>query len=401
LGPQAGYTVAIKVVNGALQSPPQIYGNDCMLPGGLYYNVAVLDNNGNTYFTDKWQITGSTIDIGTIVSVVISGTTQTLGSTGFVQLVPSVTQIINQPVGTYLGTTYLAVTGIITFPDGSQCTTAGCVLYTTGNAVLLTGNQTAAGIKTFTDGLVSSVFNCTSAGATNCFQQYLGTFSITGAGDAAFQTVTATTGSVARTFNSRAAGDTNAFEQYLGTFSITGAGDAAFQSVALTNGITTGRGAYGLNGSGVLTAAGLQIPSFIWTPSTGVLDVCASLVGTCTVNSGVAAQAFSSTATGTQTAFTDSVGNFSINGNGQGAFQTLVVTSTFNSEATGTTAAFQQYLGTFVITGAGNASFQSVSTASNIVTISGVFGVGASTGVSCSGTPSSSFASVGGIVTHC
>ena len=146
LGPQSGYSIAIKVVNGAMQSPPVIYGNDCMLPGGLYYNVQLTDNNGNTYFTDKWQIVGSTIDIGTIVSVVITGTTQTLGSTGFVSLIPTGTQIINQPPGTYFGVNLMAVTGTLTLPDGSQCTTSGCF---STSVVNLTGNQTIGGNKTF------------------------------------------------------------------------------------------------------------------------------------------------------------------------------------------------------------------------------------------------------------
>lgn len=146
LGPQNGYSVVIKIVNGAMQSPPPIYGNDCMLPGGLYYNVQVVDNNGNTYFTDKWQIVGSSINIGTIVSVVISGTTQTLGSTGFVQLVPAGTQIINQPAGSYLGVNTLAVSGTVTFPDGSVCNSSGCFA---ANTMLLVGDQTAAGNKTF------------------------------------------------------------------------------------------------------------------------------------------------------------------------------------------------------------------------------------------------------------
>src|SRR5580692_2820305 len=39
--------VQIKVVNGAMQSPPAIYGNDCILPQGTFYNVTFKDNNGN------------------------------------------------------------------------------------------------------------------------------------------------------------------------------------------------------------------------------------------------------------------------------------------------------------------------------------------------------------------
>src|ERR1035438_647442 len=69
------YQIRIAVLNGSLVTPPTIYGNDCMLPAGIYYNIKETDTGGNVLMTDRWLITGSSIDIGTIISVVISGTT--------------------------------------------------------------------------------------------------------------------------------------------------------------------------------------------------------------------------------------------------------------------------------------------------------------------------------------
>jgi hypothetical protein len=171
----------ITVTAGALIGSPVVYGNDCLLPAGTYYNVTVMDNLGNTYFTDKWQITGSSLDIGTVVSLTVIGGGGTIGSTGYVQLAPVATQAINQPTGTYFGVNELAVTGTLTLPDGTVCTTAGCIV-STSNAVLLTGNQTVSGIKNFVSGIASLVFNCTATGLTSCMQTQSGTYILTGDG---------------------------------------------------------------------------------------------------------------------------------------------------------------------------------------------------------------------------
>jgi hypothetical protein len=100
--------------------------------------------------------------------------------------------------------------------------------------------------------------NCTATSTTACVQQSSGTFTITGAGNAAFQTVSATS-----TFNSLATGSTAAFQQSSGTFVITGAGNASFQSVAVTNGLSgsslTVGGFYGINGSGAGTLSSLSV----------------------------------------------------------------------------------------------------------------------------------------------
>lgn len=116
--------VRIKVVNGAMVAPPNIYGNDCILPQNTFYNILFVDNNGNNVFTDRWQIGGSTVDIGTIVSVVITGTTQTLGSNGVVLATPVGNQAIAQPAGTALSVNALAITSSFTAPGGFACSAA-------------------------------------------------------------------------------------------------------------------------------------------------------------------------------------------------------------------------------------------------------------------------------------
>jgi hypothetical protein len=131
------YQVRIKVVAGALQSPPSIYGNDCLLPAGTFYSMQFVDNNSNLLYTDLWLVQGSTQNIGSIVSVIISGTTQTLGGVGVVLTVPSGNQTIVQPAATNLFINYLTTTGTLTMPDGSicnatNCTFAGTVGFTNG-----------------------------------------------------------------------------------------------------------------------------------------------------------------------------------------------------------------------------------------------------------------------------
>ncbi|MDE2099968.1 MAG: hypothetical protein KGL39_22130 [Patescibacteria group bacterium] len=115
----------IQVTSGALGSPV-VYGNDCMLPQGTYYNVQVTDTNGNTLFTDRWVISGTSIDVGTIVSVVISGTTGSLGGIGFVQTAPLANQSVAQPIGTTLSINYLVASSTFEFPQGNVCDASGC-----------------------------------------------------------------------------------------------------------------------------------------------------------------------------------------------------------------------------------------------------------------------------------
>lgn len=139
--------VKIVVTGGALAST-SVYGNDCLNPQGTYYNVRYIDNNGNTVFTDRWVITGGSVDVGTIVSAIITGTTQTLGSTGVVFFTPAGNQTVNQPPGTLFGINYLMVSGKITFPSGGFCDNTGCTNVFT-NGVTLNTPQTITGQKTF------------------------------------------------------------------------------------------------------------------------------------------------------------------------------------------------------------------------------------------------------------
>jgi hypothetical protein len=91
-----------------------------------------------------------------------------------------------------------------------------------------------------------------------------------------------------------------------------------------------------------------------------VLSVCPPPATGCTATSGIQAPAFSSSATGTNSAFVAGQGAATILGNGLGTFQNVVVNGTFNSVATGATKVIQQSNGTFSISGAGDAAFQSV-----------------------------------------
>lgn len=62
--------VIIKIVNGAMQNAPKIYGSDCTLPYGVPYDVTARDNNGNVDFTAQWLPLGTVQDIGTIQTVI-------------------------------------------------------------------------------------------------------------------------------------------------------------------------------------------------------------------------------------------------------------------------------------------------------------------------------------------
>lgn len=149
------YQVNIKIVNGSMVSPPTIYGNDCMLPAGSFYNIRFIDTNGNLIFTDRWQIGGSSIDIGTIVSVVITGTTATLGSPSIVFTIPTANQTVTQPPGSTLGVNLLNVTNTLVLPNGGVCNASGCGGIF-GNVVDITSAQTITGAKTFNSTLLFS-----------------------------------------------------------------------------------------------------------------------------------------------------------------------------------------------------------------------------------------------------
>lgn len=138
--------IKIQVITGIMQGTPAVFGNDCLLPQNTYYNVTFLDNNGNTVFTDRWVITGMTINIGTIVSVVVSGTTATLGGVGMVLTSPTANQTVAQPLGTNLSVNNLIASSAFQFPQGNACDSSGCNGMTYKTGVLFNGGfQTASG----------------------------------------------------------------------------------------------------------------------------------------------------------------------------------------------------------------------------------------------------------------
>lgn len=161
-------TVSFKIVSGAVPGGASVYGNDCIAPQGTYYNVQLTDTGGNILFTDRWIVTGSSIDIGNIISVVISGTTQTLGSTGVVLFNPAGSQTINQPAGTAFIVNTQQITGTLTLPNGATCTASGCSGLLS-NSVDLTSAQTISGQKTISTSLLFSGANVGSTTAAPNF----------------------------------------------------------------------------------------------------------------------------------------------------------------------------------------------------------------------------------------
>lgn len=54
------------VTNGVLESGAFVYGNDVLVPGGTYYLVRLVDNNNNLLFEQKWSISGTNLNLGTL-----------------------------------------------------------------------------------------------------------------------------------------------------------------------------------------------------------------------------------------------------------------------------------------------------------------------------------------------
>ncbi len=206
------------------------------------------------------------------------------------------------------------------------------VQYNNSGAFGASANFTfASNILTVLTGVVTTTFNSSATGSTNAVQQVSGNFTITGAGNAAFQSCVVTS-----TFNSLATGSTAAVQQNTGTFVITGAGNASFQGLALTNALAVAYGGTGLtavpgsstqlvfNNGGVYSAsANLTFASNILTALTGMVT-----------------QTFNSSATGSTNAVQQVSGNFTITGAGNASFQSCTVTNALTSNATGTNNCF-------------------------------------------------------------
>lgn len=93
------------ITNGTIGGSPTVEGNDCILPANTYYIVTVRDSGSQILFSENWTITGTTIDVGTIVP---SGGSGTSGFSGAVLLTPpgaadqAITgNILAQITGTY------------------------------------------------------------------------------------------------------------------------------------------------------------------------------------------------------------------------------------------------------------------------------------------------------------
>jgi hypothetical protein len=177
----------IQVIAGVMQGSPSVYGNDCMLPQGTYYIAIVRDRGGNILLQDNWVITGSSVDVGTIVSAVVNGTTDTLGAPGVVFTVPTSSQTVTQPVGTQLSVNIFNVSSSFTAPNGATCTATGCTGFTVGNLMTTDTNQNVTGTKVFYAdvGFAGASVGLTAAPAVNglfggavlspIFKSFLGT----------------------------------------------------------------------------------------------------------------------------------------------------------------------------------------------------------------------------------
>jgi hypothetical protein len=232
----------------------------------------------------------------------------------------------------------------------SDCTT-GATVWTIDNIYILTASPTF-------NSVVATTFNSTASGGTAAFQQQFGTFEITGAGNASFQTVVATS-----VFNSLATGSTSAFQTGSGTMKITGDGNGAFQSVAAnylslvgqSSDVTApGSGFAFIEYNTTLGQIRFNLGGAGWT---GIPSVPGSNTDVIFNSSGVL---------GASSHFTFASDVLTLGGSAT----TGVVAPLFNSTNTGTNNAFQNSSGDFFVTGAGNLGAQSV-TANNVAHTTG------------------------------
>lgn len=226
---------------------------------------------------------------------------------------------------------------------------------------------TLGGACTVTSGVDAQAFSSSAVGTSVGFTNATATFTILGNGQGNFNTLNAGAGSPFTvsvsglvggvTFGSSATGTTHAFTTNSGNAFINGDGSGNFNTLAIgvgpaltvsSNGTLVIAGTYGLTNAGALTVAscsgcgGSGSPgspagsvqfnnsgafggsaNFGWSDGAGILSICTTLGGSCTATSGVDANAFSSSATGSAVAYTDVGANFTILGNGQGNFATL------------------------------------------------------------------------------
>lgn len=166
-----GVQVKVSLVNSAITNGPiNLYGSDCTQPVGVPYDVKGIDATGNVLFTDQWLITGSTQDLGAVVSVQ-PGPNGTLGVTSPIIGNPSGNQTIAQPTGTALTINNLTVTGTFIIPFGTtiaanSANVATQLATTPTNCTDINGNT---GVQ-LSDGFLGFAVGITAQGNAICSQ---------------------------------------------------------------------------------------------------------------------------------------------------------------------------------------------------------------------------------------
>ena len=277
--------------------------------------------------------------------------------------------------GTTLTANAIVGSNGLTVSAGGITVTAGNVLFGT---TLLWNNTTS--ILTLTGGvatgIIAPLFSSTNTGTDNAFQTSTGTFSITGAGNAAFQQVALALKASAVTGISGGTGVGNAMlsATTAGLFlSLNGATPVALGSGTVTSVALTAPSQFAVTGSPITGAGTLAIAWNTQTANTILAGPASGGAAAPTYRALVAADiAGLVTPAGATTqvqynnagAFAgaanfawDNAANILTVGPANTA-GTGYVGTLFNSSATGTPSAFQTSTGTFSITGAGNAAFQ-------------------------------------------
>lgn len=159
--------IAFAVTAGSLPVGATLVGNDCMNPSQTYYIVRLLDTNGNILFTQNWQVTGTSINIGTISPIATPSGSVTYGTVYTTNLVITGSctfagSTCGSGVGGVCGT--LTANQILFGTSMITCATSSQLGYNPGtNTITFSG--TWAGSPTFPSGITSNGVSPSSAGA--------------------------------------------------------------------------------------------------------------------------------------------------------------------------------------------------------------------------------------------
>ena len=239
--------------------------------GNAYFHYVCASGNPNSE-TCTYGLTGA--GVLTVASCTGCGGVSTWNTrTGAVTLTKADVTAVDQALGTGDSPQFAAISigglygitggGALTVSSCSGCSAGVTTWNTRTGAVTLTKADVTAvdqalgttDTPTFAGVIANGTFNSTATGATSAVQQQSGTFTITGAGNASFQTVSAAT------FNSTATGATAAFQQSGGTFSIHGDGQAFFQSLCVQGTPPSESCTYGWNSAGDMWVRNLNAAS--------------------------------------------------------------------------------------------------------------------------------------------